>query len=262
MKDKSDYQLIQAYLKNANQAAFEILLNRYFAHTQKILYSSGMPSQDIADACQQVWVKIIQALPSYTDEGKFGAFVTTVTKNLCKDYWRGNKNQDYVSSMDDEDSYIDHDSALATSQSVESDYQNARAISALTDKLIPELSPELRTVFLLKHEAEYWDTKRPLSWSDLAVLFGVSRGQVVDYFVKARDTLVQVHHATKGPAVLAEEELGIFLVWTQSQRDTKKQNQTETRLAMLLGIPVNTFKTRYKRAREALANGLTAYLDT
>ena len=162
--------------------------------------------------------------------------------------------------MDDVDSYIDHDPAFVASQSAEKAYQNERAISVLTGKLIPELNSELRNVFLLRHEAEYWDSKRPLSWLDLAVLFGVSREQVVDYFAKARDTLVQEHHATKQSAVLTEEELGVFLIWTQSQRDTKKQNQTETRLAMLLGIPVNTFKTRYKRAREALARGLTATL--
>ncbi len=259
MERYSDYQLIQDYLKNSNQKAFKALLDRYFDHTKKVLFNGGMPAQDVGDACQQVWVKIVRALPGYKDEGKFGALITTAAKNLCKDYWRARKYSGLHSSMNDDEQNMDHDLAFSTMQNTENNYQNSEAISLLTAKLIPELGSELRTVFLLKHEAEYWDDKRPLSWSDLSMLFGVSREQIVEYFVNARDGLVEAYHEQEEVKPVSNEELGVFLVWTQSQRKDKKQKQTESRLASLIGIPVNTFKTRYKRAREALAEELNAY---
>ena len=263
MENDSDYELIQAYLKDANQAAFEILLKRYFEHTKKILFSSGLPAQEVEDVCQKVWIKIVRALPNYKDEGKFGALVTTAAKNLCKDYWRANKNAGQYHSIDDDEQPV-FDKAMIANKRTARDYQNAEAISLLTSQLIPALNTELRTVFLLKHEAEYWDNKRPLSWDDLAKLFGMSREKVVAQFVSARDVLIQNHHEESGVSqancnTLELEALAVFLIWTQSQRDSKQVKQTEVRLAALMGIPLNTFKTRYKRARETLAAGLEAY---
>ena len=40
-----------------------------------------------------------------------------------------------------------------------------------------------------------------------------------------------------------------FALWTQAQRPSELKKVTETELANLLGVPLNTFKTRYRSAR-------------
>lgn len=71
-----------------------------------------MPAQDVVDTCQQVWIKIVRALPTYKDEGKSGALLTTTAKNLCKDYWRANKSNGLINTIDGEERAIDHDAAF------------------------------------------------------------------------------------------------------------------------------------------------------
>ena len=145
---------------------------------------------------------------------------------------------------------------LADEEEITEKLGNQSEISYLVKVLIPKLAVKLRAVFLLRHESEYWDDKQPFQWQHLAELNNLEIEEAVTRFISARDFLL----TNKGVAAeLVDDDRMIFITWTQAQRFDKSAKQTETYLASLLDIPVNTFKTRYRAALAELSDGLNQW---
>lgn len=246
----SDEGLISEYLKHSSDIAFKVLLDRYYKMTTGMIARAvGPASPDIEDLVQNTWIKLINNLGNYRDEGKFGAYIATITKNTITDHWRrkGIRSGVELSELDEETSL---EEIYSDSTDVSQDFANQKEMEYLVSALIPALPCEQRIVFLLKHESEYWEHSKRLEWDHLAVMNGIEVDEAWARFDHAR-------HDLKGKQGLGCEKEIIFYVWTQAQRPAKQGRYTEAYFSDLLDIPVNTLKTRYRAACKALADGLS-----
>ena len=91
MEDADDMVLIKAYTAG-NERAFEILYRRYRKQLYGYLYNlmSGNASE-AEEVFEETWIKVIDKLPSYRDEGKFSAWLFRVARNIFIDTVRRNK---------------------------------------------------------------------------------------------------------------------------------------------------------------------------
>jgi len=128
-------------------------------------------------------------------------------------------------------------------------------VAYLTNTLIPELICEQRLAFLLMHESEHWEEKRRLGWQHLAQMNGMDAQEAWSRFEVFRNKLLQKvsSHSSED---LDCDSLLVFLIWTQAQRLEKQQSFTWDYFSEVLGVSVNTLKTRYRTALKKLAQGL------
>jgi len=248
--EDSDSELIRRFVKDRSQSAFESLVRRHYNQIHSRLLRLTQNSADADDLSQKLWMKVLEHLPKYNDQHKFPNFLNTIATNLLKDEWRksGTRKQ---SSLDEIlESGTDGNALMLDELDVPEQISNRTEIEYLTRVLIPGLTVKLRAVFLLRHESEYWDGKQPFQWQHLGELNQITAEEAGERFIRARDALAT------DKAEVSEEDFLIFLTWTQAQRLDKSKNQTETYLAALLNIPLNTFKTRYRAALSELSGGL------
>lgn len=110
MKEKvSDNQLIQEFL-NGDEQAFNKLYKRYQGLVYSVIYGYTEDRTDLKDFSQDIWMKVFLKLKLYKPEdGHFSGWLITLSKNTCKDRFRGrNINRKYINRLSEEpqdDSY-------------------------------------------------------------------------------------------------------------------------------------------------------------
>ena len=253
-----DIVLIRRYATDNDQAAFEILLNRYIDKTRIIVKKYCENKSDVDDLVQQIWIKIIQSIKGYEEREKFIGFHNVIAKNTIRDYWKHNNVRSSTSSLDEmeEGQHFNYEQSAEISE--ERKYSNREAMEYLMTKSIPSLPWDLRTVFILRHESEYWEDKKRLSWKELSVLTGLTEDEAWSCFENARTELVD-NYRSEGlhkNGEISHEAFSVFIIWTQAQRLSESKKVTENEIAKLLGIPLNTFKTKYRKAKELLTESM------
>jgi RNA polymerase sigma-70 factor (ECF subfamily) len=255
--------LIRDYVDNKSPQAFESLVRRHYNTVHKRLLRLTQNSADADDLSQKLWLRVLENISTYNDSQKFPHFLNTIASNLVKDEWRKSAIRKQ-SSLDQMLEETGGQVLLLDEREVSDQLYDQREIKYLVKTLIPGLSVKLRAVFLLRHESEYWDNKQPFQWQHLGELNKLSIEEAGRRFISARDTLIrQADNNIKASSEKTSDEISLddenrllFLTWTQAQRQDKSDTQTETYLASLLDIPVNTFKTRYRSALAELTSGL------
>ncbi len=258
LQDLTDGELINRYLQDSDDQALQILVRRHYDTTWRRFLSHCRHTSDADDLTQQLWMRVINNLESYRDDGRFPAFLNRVSTNLLTDYWRRKGVRGRV--MEESNGPDDGDplaEAPAPASDTLVDCETQQAIDCLTRELIPALPTEQRLVFLLRHESEYWEGKQRLGWNHLAELNGIDEHSAWERFEHARNRLLtRLHGGGAGAEELDGESLLIFLIWTQTQRPLKSGDFTWDYFAELLNVPVNTLKTRYRAALKKLEEGL------
>ncbi|MCM1518682.1 MAG: sigma-70 family RNA polymerase sigma factor [Pseudoflavonifractor sp.] len=102
MTKLTDDQLVAAYA-GGNNEAFDTLLRR---HQQRVFnyILHVVKDKDLAnDIFQETFVKAITTIKQgrYTENGKFGAWISRIAHNLIIDYYRQEKAENHVSCDDD-----------------------------------------------------------------------------------------------------------------------------------------------------------------
>lgn len=248
LEEKDDKELIRRYLVKKEERAAEVLVRRHYNNVFKRFLRSTKNEADAHDLCQQLWLKIIQNLPKYSDQGKFVNYLNTSASNMMKDHWKSA----YTGRKEE----LDESLLVGKSPGFDIDLDAKNGMYKLVSDLIPKLPIHLRLPFLLKHESEYWEDKNQLRWHHLAELNGLQTHVAGRIFHQARDKLIDNTNSEKEFKDLSDDEQLMFLVWTQAQRADKKVKMTEQYFARLMGIPLNTFKTRYRAALKELQKGL------
>lgn len=87
----SDYELVQAYI-SGNEAAVEIIINRYKRKVYTYIYYRIRNKEIVADLFQDTFVKVFKSIKEnkYAEDGKFGAWLMRIAHNLVIDYVRKN----------------------------------------------------------------------------------------------------------------------------------------------------------------------------
>lgn len=174
----TDEQLIQSYLAG-NAAAFAELYGRYRRPVYG--YLNGMlPGQGatIDDLFQQTWIKVIDHLPNYKDDGRFIGYVLRIARSRAIDYLRKHKREVVLPpDMMELDGVSGPPSA---------DWEN-REIAEAIDAAVATLPEDQREVFLMR--------RQEIPFKDIAVAQNVGINTVLGRMRYAmenlRATLVQ-----------------------------------------------------------------------
>ncbi len=251
----SDSELIELFKKDCNERAFSQLVRRHNSRIHGRFRSKISNASDADDLCQQLWIRVVENIDTYNDAGRFPHYVSTIASNLLRDYWRERGVRDGVDTeWPEDDAALDRNMDYQShNASAEETIGGEQAVQQLVTKLIPNLPVEQRTIYLLRHESEHWETKEPMQWEHLARLNGIDVDTAWQRFDNARRQLL----SEQNMQLKDSEEGCVFFVWTQAQRPHKQANFTENDFSEMLNVPVNTLKTRYRSAIKKLAEDLT-----
>ena len=83
----TDEQLI-IEIRSGSQAAMEVLAKRYYKPIYAYIYRKTGNSHTAYDLTQDVFVKMIRNLSSFSDKGKFSSWLFTIAVNTSRDYYR------------------------------------------------------------------------------------------------------------------------------------------------------------------------------
>jgi RNA polymerase sigma factor (sigma-70 family) len=99
-----DNRLVNLYIKG-NEEALAILIKRHKQKVYSCIYLLVRDRTLTEDFFQDTFVKVIQSLKSgnYYEDGKFGAWLQRIAKNLVIDYFRKNKKMKTVPNIVNED---------------------------------------------------------------------------------------------------------------------------------------------------------------
>ena len=145
--DTPDIALIHAYSKGDDKA-FEMLYHRYRRQLYGFLKNlTGNPS--VADEIfEETWIKIIDKLPQYRDDGKFSAWLFRIGRNLFIDHVRREKHLTGALRIDDEEvQELSGQGTLEPDQSVSN-----RDLAQVLTRAVQTLPEDQREVFLLRQQ--------------------------------------------------------------------------------------------------------------
>ncbi|MFD0680662.1 MULTISPECIES: RNA polymerase sigma factor [unclassified Paenibacillus] len=130
------------YILNGDKQAFSLIINKYKGRVFSLLLKMLGPSPDIQDIAQEIFIKAYNHLQEYKPEHSFSAWLYRITANRSIDELRKRKRTP---------SLIDLDFEIAHSNTLESNYLGKERKASL-QKLIEELDPDQRVVFMLRHQ--------------------------------------------------------------------------------------------------------------
>ena len=162
----SDNALIKAYLEGDGQA-FETLYYRYrkqlYGYLRNLLSGSGIDADDIFE---ETWLKVIDKLPRYRDEGRFSAWLFRMAHNIFIDHIRKYKKH-IMQSIDREDipdlPAPDHRQPGQELENIE--------LGREIEQAVQSLAKEQKEVFLLRQQE--------LSFKEIAAIQNCSLNTVL-----------------------------------------------------------------------------------
>lgn len=134
-----------------------------------------IPSQDVDDVVQEVFVALAQALPRYEHES-FRGFLWTIVRNKIRDYWRTKRTQLAVEGKDVEE--------LLDDVETESN-RSVGAVDQATKLVVDAIVQLVKGQFSEQDWQAFWFFAvegRPAA--EVATALGISRNQV--YLAKSR----------------------------------------------------------------------------
>lgn len=165
LKQMTDDMLVSLYV-GGNNSAFDVLLNRHKDRLYYYIYFIVRSREVAEDIFQETFVKAIVKMQEgkYQPDGKFAAWITRIAHNLVIDQFRQERNENLVSS-DDEEVDILNDASLSegTIENQMVNDQVLRDVRALIDEL-PDCQREV--VFMRYYQQ--------LSFKDISDITGVS----------------------------------------------------------------------------------------
>ena len=143
----TDTLLIRAYLKGDSKA-FEVLYYRYrkqlYGYLHNLLRGSSIEPDDIFE---ETWLKVIDKLPRYKDDGRFSAWLFRLAHNIFIDHIRKTRNR-YFQSIDQEET---PDLPTPDHHRPGEELSN-RELSEAIEDAVGKLSAEQKEVFLLRQQ--------------------------------------------------------------------------------------------------------------
>lgn len=137
--DEKDEYLIERY-RNGDEDAFRKLLYKYkvpiFTYILRMVKNKTIAE----DIFQDVWIKIINILPKYREEGKFNSLIFKVAFSKCTDYLRKNKKEIKLHK-----SFSDPSDPIDLQKEIEK-----KDLLTHINNAVENLSIEQREVFLLR----------------------------------------------------------------------------------------------------------------
>lgn len=165
LQQMTDDALVMLYSEGNNQA-FDILLDRYkdklYSYIQFVVRNNEV-SEDIF---QETFVKAIVTIQQgrYTENGKFGAWLTRIAHNLVIDFFRQERNENMISNDETEVDLFNN--VKFSDDNIETQLVNEQVLRDVR-RLVDYLPDNQREVVYMRY---YQD----LSFKEIADITGVS----------------------------------------------------------------------------------------
>ena len=146
-RERADIELIRAFSRG-DESAFEELYHRYDRKLYGYLNNMIGNGSEADEVFEETWLRVIEKLSKYRDEGRFSAWLFRMARNLFIDRMRRRSPERNSVSLDDETPVTVAAPAARSPEKI----ADAGDLSAVIDAALAQLSPELREVFLLRQQ--------------------------------------------------------------------------------------------------------------
>ncbi|GGH81494.1 RNA polymerase sigma-70 factor (ECF subfamily) [Pullulanibacillus pueri] len=82
-----DQELIKEIL-TGSQAAMEVLTRKYYKPLYAFVYRKIGNKETAYDLTQDIFIKMMQSIHSYSQKGAFKSWLFSIAVNHCRDYWK------------------------------------------------------------------------------------------------------------------------------------------------------------------------------
>jgi len=182
----SDRELIDRF-NAGDRAAFDVLVERYAGRAYQIAYGVLGNREDAEEVAQDVFVRVLKALPRFRGDSEFTTWMYRIAMNLARNKYRWNKSRGGQKSVsidappegrDEADNGIDlPENRMAPGEQVAMEELERNVADELT-----QLPPLYREALVLRNVEE-------LSYEDIAVLLGCKLGTIKSRIARAREEL-------------------------------------------------------------------------
>ncbi len=146
LESLSDGELIAGFLRGG-EAAFEVLYKRYRGALYAFLVHLVGDSAEADEVFSETWLRVIEKLPQYRDDGKFSAWLFRIGRNFYLDRCRNRQRRPSVSLDEETPPPVAAQASCEPHARLEADETGQLIAAALL-----KLSAEQREVFLLRQQ--------------------------------------------------------------------------------------------------------------
>lgn len=175
---REEKELIER-VQRGDEMAFTQIMNRYGERVMGLAFHFTKSYQDAEDLYQETFIKIYKNIDSFRFESEFFTWVYRILANQAFNFYRKSKRMRIVDPG--EDDYL-WETLPADESSVADQATINSSLRSEIDRALLELSPQQRTVFILKH---YEDKKI----KDIAAILDCTEGTVKRYLFRANRKL-------------------------------------------------------------------------
>ena len=140
-------EILTAAAAKGNEEAVEMLFNRYrkpvYAYLNRMLGNDSMTADDVF---QELWIKVMNKLPSYQENGKFSAWLFRVAHNQVLEHFRREKSRAKLGMTTDDGELPEQANCSENPQSL----LGAKELSKRLEELLNQLPPEQKEVFVMR----------------------------------------------------------------------------------------------------------------
>ena len=146
-RERTDMDLVRDFSRG-DEKAFEELYHRYDRQLYGYLNNMIGNASEADEVFEETWLRVIEKLPKYRDEGRFSAWLFRVARNLFIDRVRRKNPERNSISLDDDETLPVAASDAGSPERI----ADAGDLAEVIDAAIGGLPPELREVFLLRQQ--------------------------------------------------------------------------------------------------------------
>lgn len=143
----ADAVLIKKFL-SGDERSFEVLYNRYKRQLYGFLNNLVGPGAECDEVFEETWLRVVDRLPKYRDDGRFGAWLFRIGRNLFYDRLRRTRQEREQISLDTEEP----PQVSAPAGSGPSERLDLDEVENLVMAAVSKLPEELKETFLLRQQ--------------------------------------------------------------------------------------------------------------
>ena len=182
---KEEKELIKK-VKNGNKFAFNTLVKNYQQKIYHLARRIVMNHEDADEVVQETFIKAYINISKYSEEYKFYTWLYRIAVNTSLTLLKKKKYRGLSLEKLTEDGHFQPTSGDDTQQS-----SRNSELKKLVKEALKSLSPQLRTVFMLR-------TWEEMSYKEIAQTLKISEGTVMSRLNRARDKLKKILKKTVG----------------------------------------------------------------